>query len=362
MTPTEAYQSDIKNRGFQTDEAQAEAVRYTQTLYDALLTTKPVKTSATLLNFLKKNRITPVKGLYFWGGVGRGKSYLIDTFHNCLPFPDKKRVHFNQFMQDIHNQLKNLPKTPDPLVIVSAKIAEECRILCIDEFHVDDITDAMIMAGLLEGLFSHGVTIVTTSNIAPEDLYKNGLQRDRFLPAIDLIMEHTNIFNLDSGIDYRLELLEKHGTFHVQTSPDESILHQHINELANTSIIENTHIELNNRTIQCRARADNQIWFNFDEICNTPRSSVDYTALATNFETILVSDIPVMDDANNDIVQRFIQLVDAVYDHRVKFIATARATPDQLYIGEGLQFPFQRTVSRLHEMRSEDYLSHAHIS
>ncbi|MDH5256629.1 MAG: AFG1/ZapE family ATPase, partial [Gammaproteobacteria bacterium] len=123
MTPTEAYQSDIKNRGFQTDEAQAEAVRYTQTLYDALLTTKPVKTSATLLNFLKKNRITPVKGLYFWGGVGRGKSYLIDTFHNCLPFPDKKRVHFNQFMQDIHNQLKNLPKTPDPLVIVSAKIA-----------------------------------------------------------------------------------------------------------------------------------------------------------------------------------------------------------------------------------------------
>lgn len=362
MTPTEAYQSDIENRGFRADKAQQNAVSHTQVLYDELLTAKPARASNSLFSFLKKEKITPTKGLYFWGGVGRGKSYLIDTFHECLPFPDKKRVHFNQFMQDIHNQLKVLPKTPDPLIVVSRKIAEECRVLCIDEFHVDDITDAMIMAGLLDALFAYGVTIVTTSNIAPKKLYKNGLQRDRFLPAIDLIIQHTNIFNLDSGIDYRLELLEKHGTFHVQDNSDDSILHQHINELANTSVTENTHIELNNREIHCRARADNQIWFTFDEICKTPRSSVDYIALATNFETILVSDIPIMDDSNNDVVQRFIQLVDAIYDHRVKFIATAIAAPDQLYTGKGLQFPFQRTMSRLHEMRSENYLAHAHIT
>ena len=380
MTPTEAYELDITNRDFQEDKAQREAVNHTQILHDKLLTTKPAENSKTLFSFLKNKNTTPVKGLYFWGGVGRGKSYLIDTFHDCLPFHDKKRVHFNQFMQDIHNQLKNLPKTPDPLIIVSSAIAQECRVLCIDEFHVDDITDAMIMAGLLNGLFASGVTLVTTSNIAPKHLYKNGLQRDRFLPAIDLIMEHTNVYNLDSGIDYRLELLEKHGTFHVKNKEhvknkkdvknqsqtpneaDDHILDQHMRELANTNIVENTEFELNKRVIHCRARADNQIWFSFAEICETPRSSVDYIALAKEFETILISDIPAMDDGQNDVAQRFIQLVDAFYDHRVKFIATAAAEPDQLYSGKGLQFPFQRTASRLHEMRSEDYLSHSHIS
>ena len=361
MTPSEAYQEDMKSRGFHADEAQKEAVSMTQLLYDELKKEPPAKPSKSLLRFFQSNKNQPIKGLYFWGGVGRGKSYLIDTFYDCLPFPDKKRVHFSQFMQDIHNQLKVLPKTPDPLIVISTTLAEECRILCIDEFHVDDITDAMIMAGLLDGLFNCGVTLVTTSNIAPEDLYKNGLQRDRFLPAIDLILTHTNIFHLDNGIDYRLELLEKHGTFHVQSPGDESILQQHMNELANTRILADTHFELNKRLIHCRARSDNQIWFSFSEICETPRSSVDYIALASNFETILVSDIPVMDDSQNDVVQRFIQLVDAVYDHRVKFIATASAEPDKLYLGEGLEFPFQRTASRLHEMRSETYLSHAHI-
>jgi len=376
VTPLEAYQADIETRGFQSDEAQQQAVAHTQHLHDELISAKTETDSSSLFrlfNKLKKEKIPPIKGLYFWGGVGRGKSYLIDTFYDCLPFHDKKRVHFNQFMHDTHNQLKNLPKTPDPLVIVSSKIAEECRVLCIDEFHVDDITDAMIMAGLLDGLFACGVTLVTTSNIAPEQLYKNGLQRDRFLPAIDLIMEHTTTFNLDNGIDYRLALLEKYGTFHVSppnksedtslnASLDNSILQQHMYELANTNIVENTLIKINNREINCRACADNQIWFEFSEICETPRSSTDYIVLATDFETLLISNIPIMDDSKNDVVQRFIQLVDAVYDHRVKFIATAEASPDKLYTGKGLQFPFQRTMSRLHEMRSEAYLSHSHIN
>lgn len=363
MTPSQAYQADISNRDFKKDAAQKAAVDHTQRLYDELVSAdKPVRPKSSLFGLFGRGKIQPIQGLYFWGGVGRGKSYLLDTFYDCLPFPDKKRVHFSKFMQDIHNQLKDLPKTPDPLTIVSSSISEQCRVLCIDEFHVDDITDAMIMAGLLETLFNNCVTLVTSSNIAPQNLYQNGLQRDRFLPAIELILDHTEVFQLDNGIDYRLHLLEKHGTYHVQADGNSTILEQHLTELANTKIIENTHIELNGRMLHCRAVADNQIWFEFAEICETPRSSVDYIALASEYETILISDIPTMDDANNDVVQRFIQLVDSIYDHRVKLIATAASTPDTLYCGEGLAFPFQRTASRLHEMRSEDYLSHTHIA
>ena len=362
MTPTQVYQKDIEKRGFIPDKAQQAAVLLTQNLYDELLAGTPTQTKQSIFSFFKKEKIVPVTGLYFWGGVGRGKSYLIDTFYDCLPFSEKKRVHFRQFMQDIHNQLKALPKTPDPLIIVSAKIAERCKVLCIDEFHVDDITDAMIMAGLLDALFNHGVTLVATSNIAPENLYKNGLQRDRFLPAIHLIIEHTKIFHLDGGTDYRLELLEKEGTFHIQQTSDLEIVQQQISQLANTRLIENTHIELNHRMLHCRAKADNVIWFDFAEICETPRSSVDYIALASEYETIAVTGIPITDDSKNDVVKRFIQLIDAIYDHRVKFIATAEAEPEKLYHGTGLEFPFQRTASRLYEMRSEEYLSHVHIA
>ncbi len=360
VTPIEAHEESINNRGFHDDEAQRRAVLHTQALYDELQNPKSTKSEKSFFQFLEKTTVTPITGLYFWGGVGRGKSYLIDTFYDCLPFTEKKRVHFNQFMQEIHNQLRNLPKTPDPLQLVSEQIAKECRVLCIDEFHVDDITDAMIMAGLLNGLFANGVTLVTTSNIAPKHLYKNGLQRDRFLPAIDLILAHTATFNLDGGTDYRLALLEKHGTFHVDSKPNEALLMQHIEELANTTITENSPFKLNNRVIFCRAYTDRQIWFSFAEICETARSSVDYIALAKAFETLLISNIPILDDGNNDVVQRFIQLVDALYDHHVKLIVTAAAEPNQLYLGKGLRFPFQRTASRLHEMRSEEYLAHSH--
>jgi len=369
VTPSAAYEADIKHRGFTEDEAQRKAVLLTQNLYDDLLKPqKPEKVTSnnSFLGFFnfraKKQPTTPINGLYFWGGVGRGKSYLIDRFYDCLPFPEKKRVHFNQFMQDIHNQLKYLAKTPDPLITVSEKIAKECRVLCIDEFYVDDITDAMIMAGLLDSLFTNCVTLVATSNIEPKRLYQNGLQRDRFLPAIDLILEHTTVYNLDSGIDYRLKLLEKHGTFHIQNDHSEAILTKHLNELATTTVIENRPFKLNNRIIQCRARTDNIIWFDFSEICETPRSSIDYIVLAKEFETILISNIPQFDDGANDVVQRFIQLVDALYDHHVTLITTAAAAPDQLYSGKGLQLPFQRTASRLYEMRSENYLSQFHTS
>lgn len=363
MTPLVAYEDDIKNRNFQSDPVQATAVIETQALYDKLINSDKHEDKKGLFGLFRKEKITPIQGLYFWGGVGRGKSYLIDTFYDCLPFPQKSRIHFNHFMQKIHARLKILPKTPNPLIIVANDLAKQYRILCIDEFHVDDITDAMIMAGLLDALFSKGVTLVTTSNIEPDKLYKNGLQRDRFTPAIDLLHEHTKIIHLDNGIDYRLALLEKQGTFHIVERAESSkeILESQLKGLANTSISYNQEISLNNRTLLFTAKSDNQIWFSFSEICQTPRSSADYIILARDYETILIDNILTMDDGQNDVVQRFIQLIDALYDHRVKLIATAFTQPDKLYTGQRLAFPFQRTISRLIEMRSERYLSQSHM-
>jgi len=363
LTPLAAYEDDLKSRNFQPDPSQATAVMETQALYDKLIYSDKTEEKKSLFGLFRTEKITPIRGLYFWGGVGRGKSYLIDTFYDCLPFPQKSRIHFNHFMQKIHARLKTLPKTPDPLIVVANDLAKQYRILCIDEFHVDDITDAMIMAGLLDALFSKGVTLVTTSNIEPNMLYKNGLQRDRFLPAIDLLNEHTKIIHLDNSIDYRLALLEKHGTFHIVEREENSreILDSHLKELANTTISYNQQISLNNRSLICTAKSDNQIWFSFKEICQTPRSSVDYIILARDYETLLVDNILTMDDGQNDVVQRFIQLIDALYDHRVKLIATAFAQPEKLYTGQRLAFPFQRTISRLIEMRSERYLSQSHM-
>lgn len=363
MTPLECYKDFIQNKGFHADPAQEQAVGLTQKLYEELASLETVQAPKRLFSFFKKQEPSRIKGLYFWGGVGRGKSFLIDSFFDCLPFSEKKRIHFNHFMQDIHSQLRTLPKTPDPLKVIAKDYAHKYRVICIDEFHVDDITDAMIMAGLLQALFENGIVLVTTSNIAPEDLYKNGLQRDRFLPAIEMIKRHTTIFQLNSNTDYRLQLLEQQGTYHA-VAPHEShaIMESHLQRLANTTITYNTDIVINGRNIHCKAITDNQVWFEFSDICQTPRSSGDYIQLAREFQTILVSNIPAMGDGQNDIVQRFIQLIDAVYDHNVKFIATALTSPDDLYNGEGLTVPFQRTVSRLHEMRSEHYLSKAHIA
>jgi len=361
VTPLESYQQDIQTRGFQSDKSQELAVLQTQALYEALLNNEKPKAKKSLFGFLTSEKITPIKGLYCWGGVGRGKSYLIDTFFDCLPFEAKKRIHFNHFMQDIHEKLKFLPKTPNPLIIVAQELAAKYRIICIDEFHVDDITDAMILAGFLDALFAEGVTLVSTSNIAPDKLYKNGLQRDRFLPAIDLIHEHTRVIQLDNGTDYRLALLEKHGTFHVlEEKESKAIMHQHLSELANTAIKNNQSININGREIQYIAKTEQEIWFSFKELCQTARSSGDYIVLAQEFGTILVSDIPAMNDGHNDVIQRFIQLIDALYDHRVKLIATATVEPELLYQGNGLSFPFKRTLSRLFEMRSEKYLATAH--
>ncbi|MCF6319283.1 MAG: AFG1 family ATPase [Proteobacteria bacterium] len=357
MTPIETYQHDIKSRGFVSDKSQETAVLHTQALYEQLLQ-PPKAIPRRNFFFLKSLKTQPIKGLYFWGGVGRGKSYLIDAFYDCLPFKEKKRIHFNHFMQDIHSKLKHLPKTPDPLILVAQALATKYRVICIDEFHVDDITDAMIMASFLHALFEQRVTLLFTSNTSPDRLYLNGLQRNRFLPAIDLIKERTKIIKLDNETDYRLGLSEKHKIFHVsEARHSDKIMQQHLAEFGFSSADNKDTIQINGRSIRCRARDEQLIWFDFKELCQTARSSSDYIVIAKRFKRILVSDILAMDDSHNDIVQRFIQLIDALYDHRVKLIATAALKPELLYQGKSLAFPFKRTLSRLFEMRSESYLS-----
>ena len=362
ITPLAFYQQQLKDNKLQEDIAQAHAVKLTQSLFEALTAPQQKPHYSLLSKFLKKSPTNKIKGLYLWGGVGRGKSLIVDTFYDCLPFSEKLRIHFNPFMQSIHHQLRELPKTPDPLIVIAKQFASRYRVVCLDEFHVNDIADAMIMAGLLQALFAEGLTIVTTSNIEPEALYENGLQRDRFLPAIDLIIENNKVFHLDSKTDYRLLLLEQEGSYH-ECAPHESleILQTHLDKLANAKIEYNTSVRINDREIRCKARNDSLIWFEFADICQTARSSVDYIQLTREYQTILLSNIPIMDEGQNDSAQRFIQFIDAVYDHKINFIATAMASPDHIYTGKSLAFAFQRITSRLHEMRSKDYLMQTHI-
>lgn len=362
MTPLETYQQDILKRHFLIDKVQQAAVYKTQTLYDAL-SQPPAKVTSGFFHFFKKEKFSPIKGIYCWGGVGRGKSYIIDSFFHSLPFKEKKRIHFNHFMQDIHQKLETLPKTPNPLSVIAKSLASKYRVICIDELHVDDITDAMIMSGFLQALYELNVTLVWTSNISPEDLYQNGLQRSRFLPAIKLIQEYSDVIQLDNNIDYRLTLLEKHGTYHIiDQQKSLNIMRQHLFELTGETKENDSSIQINSRDIHCLSQSEHLIWFNFSALCKTARSSKDYIILAQDFETILITDIPIMKDAHNDIAQRFIQLIDALYDHRVKLIVTAESEPDHLYQGTNLEFPFRRTASRLFEMRSDTYLSLAHSS
>ncbi len=363
MTPKDAYLQAIKEGRLKADPAQAHGVELTQELYQQLMETPVAPPSNGLFGLLKKAKKEPVKGLYFWGGVGRGKTMIIDMFFDLLPFSQKKRIHFNHFMQDMHQQLDILPKTPDPLKVIANNLARELRLIYIDEFHVDDIADAMILAGLLEAIFAEGITLVTTSNTAPDELYKNGLQRQRFLPVIELLKTHTIVYKLDKNVDYRARLLEQQGTYHV-VAPHESwkIMESCLNKLANTSIKQNVSLCINQRDVRSKAHSDTVVWFEFSDICQTPRSSADYIVLARTFQTMLVSNIPPMGEEQNDIAQRFIQLIDALYDHKVKFFATALAEPTELYRGESLKPAFERTISRLLEMRSDAYLSKQHTA
>lgn len=361
MTPWERYQADLRRPEFAHDPAQEMAIRHLQNLYDALLQQPQPSTLGRLLDKVRKRPKEPVKGLYFWGGVGRGKTYLVDTFYGCLPFEQKKRLHFHRFMQLVHNELKSLKNQQDPLKLVARRWAEDTRVICFDEFFVSDIADAMILGGLLAALFEEGVTLVATSNIPPDELYAGGLQRARFLPAIELIKRHTEVVNVDSGVDYRLRYLEQVEIYHVPAdAQSEQLLADEFVQIAGEQGEANTRLEVEGRWIPVRRVAKGVIWFDFDAICDGPRGQADYIELARLYHTVLISGVPVFPPEHDDRARRFMALVDEFYDRDVKLICTAAAPPEQLYRGERLAFAFQRTVSRLTEMQSREYLARPH--
>ncbi|MCF6218121.1 MAG: AFG1 family ATPase [Gammaproteobacteria bacterium] len=356
VSPLQHYLQACQKKGLHTDAIQQQAVVRLDDLYQRLLAPH----EPSLLQRLLGRPLNPIVGIYLWGGVGRGKTFVTDLFYNCLPFNDKRRVHFHRFMQQVHAELQGLPKTPDPLKIVAKNLAKQFRLLVLDEFHVSDIADAMLLAGLLQALFENGVTLVTTSNIPLSKLYQNGLQRERFLPAITLLQQHTESIEMNGTSDYRLNLLEKDGTYHCPIEEStEALLKQQFNTLISGTATQRP-LQINGREIITHKIAGGVAWFRFPQICQTPRSASDYLEVARCFHTVIISDIPRIHVENDGVAKRFIDLIDALYDHRVKLLVSADQEPESLYLGERLAFPFQRTISRLHEMRSQRYLAEPH--
>ncbi|OFC72141.1 cell division protein ZapE [Alteromonas confluentis] len=365
MTPWEKYQQDLQLPTFKHDPAQENAVKALQRLYDDLTAQKAQSggLGASLKKlFGKPAAKEPVKGIYFYGGVGRGKTYLVDTFFDCLPFDKKSRVHFHRFMHRVHAELKTLDNHSDPLKIVADRLADEARVICFDEFFVSDITDAMILGTLMEELFARGITLVATSNIVPDELYKNGLQRARFLPAIALINKYTEVINVDSGIDYRLRTLEQAEIFHSPLDEDgDKHLHMYFDQLAPENRKSGEDIEINNRKIPTRKSAEGVLSIEFAALCEGPRSQSDYIELSRCYHSILLANVKQMGEKNDDTARRFIAMVDEFYERHVKLIMTAEVPLEELYTDGRLSFEFRRCLSRLKEMQSREYLAREHL-
>ncbi len=366
-TPLARYQADLQKDGFQRDAAQEVAVRHLQRLYDELVARETSREAAAGVlqkltgMFSKRQPVAPVRGLYFWGGVGRGKTYLMDTFFEALPFERKMRAHFHRFMQRIHRELKMMGGQKDPLLLIAAKLAGETRVVCFDEFFVSDITDAMILGTLFEALFELGVVLVATSNIVPDELYKDGLQRARFLPAIALVKRHCLVVNVDGGIDYRLRTLEQAELYHspLDAAADAG-LRASFEALAPEPGLADQVLEIEGRPIRARMVADDVAWFDFAELCDGPRSQNDYIELAREYHAVLVGQVPQLGASRDDQARRFINLVDEFYDRNVKLVLAAAVPLHELYAGGRLGFEFERTKSRLLEMQSHEYLAREH--
>ena len=328
---------------------------------DALWLNLQQQRQPALLDRVRGKKPEYCRGLYIWGSVGRGKTWLMDLFYEHLPVKRKQRVHFHRFMQRVHQSLREQGHVRDPLPRIAADWARNCSVLCLDEFFVSDIADAMLLGGLLENLFFHGVTLVTTSNIAPDGLYKNGLQRAKFLPAIDLIKKHTKVIELSGHTDYRLRILEQSEIFHCPLDEAaEQVMTENFNRMAAECEL-NHDLDINGRNFHARRRGDGIIWFEFEELCEKPRGSIDFIEIARAFNTVVLSNMPQLGEDDSNAARRFITLVDEFYDRNVKFLVSADAPIKELYSGRLLEFEFQRTVSRLTEMQSHDYLARPHL-
>lgn len=359
-TPVQTrYQRDLQNNVRQPDAAQAEAIKALARVQRQIH--KQSARAPSILQRLFRTSVPSVQGLYLWGGVGRGKTYVMDLFYETLPLQAKKRLHFHRFMHWLHGELKRLKGEANPLQKIAEQMAQETRVLCFDEFFVTDIGDAMLLAGLLETMFSQGMILVATSNIPPQDLYRNGLARDNFLPAIALIQKHCQVMELDSGTDYRLRDLQTHGVY---LTPDneanQTVLANRFTHMDGLVQAENT-LVINERAIHIKGWKDGVIWFDFASLCESARSQADYIEIAREFHTVLISHVPQLTSNNEDAARRFISLVDEFYERKVKLSLVASVTLENIYVGNMLRFPFERTRSRLQEMQTESYLTSAHL-
>jgi cell division protein ZapE len=313
------------------------------------------------LSWLSSRPAPPVSGLYLWGGVGRGKTLLMDLFYESLGPRHALRMHFYRFMQQVHLRLRGIKDRTDPLELVAQRLAAGTRVICLDEFFVSDIADAMILAGLFAGLFRRGVTLVATSNIPPQDLYKDGLQRQRFLPAIDLLEAHMHVLHLDGGVDYRLRQLEQAPTYLDSKLPGTPAqLAQRFAALAGGSAAGPSILTVEDRPIAARATGAGMAWFDFKDICEGPRSQIDYIELARLYHTVFISNIPEFQRDDDNAARRFIMLIDEFYDRNVNVVVSAAAAPAELYHGNALRTEFARASSRLIEMQTQQYLARQH--
>jgi cell division protein ZapE len=363
--PLALYQRRLAAREIAPDPSQTEAVTALQRLYDELVAAPPAGALRRRTARWARRHIFAPHGLYLWGGVGRGKTFMLDLFYSSLPFHDKQRRHFHRFMASVHEHLRTLRDRENPLDAVADRIAAQTRIICFDEFSVSDIADAMILGTLLSALFARGVALAATSNIAPDDLYRDGLQRQRFLPAIALLKEHTQVLHVAGATDYRLRVLERADVYvpawerRDGRSADER-LSEFFAALAPDEADHGGTIEVLGRPIEYRSAADGVIWLDFAQICDGPRSQDDYIEMSRLYQTVLISNVPRFDATLENQARRFIALVDEFYDRRVKLIVSAAAPVGELYRGHKLRQEFLRTRSRLTEMQSHDYLASAH--
>ncbi len=364
MDLPERFQAAVTELGLSEDPAQARAIQVLARVGRELAAgPAPRRIPRLFRRFLPGlPPVSPVRGAYLWGGVGRGKTLMMDVFFDWLPFEDKRRYHFHRIMSSVHGRLARLRDAQDPLAIVAADFAQEARVICFDEFFVSDIADAMLLGRFIECLLANGVTLVATSNNAPGDLYRGGLQRQRFLPAIDLITHHTEVVHVDGLVDYRLRVLEAAEIWHSPLDGTaDTNLERYFREIAPERGTSDDRLKIHGRQIPVRRLAEGVAWFDFAALCDGPRGPEDYIQIARSFQTVIVSGVPRLDEARENAARRFVALVDEFYDRRVNLIVSAAEPISRIYAGQRLQGEFERTRSRLLEMQSVEYLAAGHL-
>jgi cell division protein ZapE len=353
MNVREYYEQGLAQHGFTADPAQRTAIERLQQAYDEWVEFRSQR-STSLKRLI--NRPELPRGVYLWGGVGRGKSFLMDSFYLVVPVVRKTRLHFHEFMRSVHRDLDELKGMADPLDEVARRIAIKYRLICFDEFHVSDVADAMILYNLLKALFDNGVSFVMTSNYEPGTLYPDGLHRDRILPTIALIREKMDVLNVDGGIDYRKRALEQVDAYHTPLGPAADRALEDAYSKVALIADEEPRVRIEGRDIKCLRRAGSAVWFDFDTLCGGPRSQNDYLEIASRFHVVILSGVPAMSSDMSSEARRFTWLIDVLYDHKVKLVMSAEVGPEELYKNGMLAGEFQRTVSRIIEMQSRKYM------